>query len=873
MVDFKKLRESKTQPTVIEPIEIFRRLPKPPGINDLYTSQAQVLEEWFSRRNERDLVIKLHTGGGKTLVGLLIAQSVLSEHHEPVVYLSPTEQLVQQIFQKASEYSISAVTYKKGVDLPEDFLSGKSVLICTYHALFNARSKFGVRGIGSSLEAAAIIFDDAHVAFSTVRDAFTLRIDRNTSSTGYEHLTNIFRNDFKELGKIGTFDDIVSRADSAILEVPYWSWKVKSTQVREFLRDKAENYPFVWSFLRDNFDYCHCLINQDAFIITPIFPLVDLIPTFADCHRRIFMSATISDDSAILRTFDANSESIAKPITSNSLAGVSERMILAPELMPFTDELPQLLKKLSELTTKKQALGTVILVPSNFAAKQWEDVAQVADSTNKVTAYVKQLVEGQSHGPFVFANRYDGIDLPGSACRLLILSGLPRGSSEYDQYRANTFAGGDELSSAVAQRIEQGMGRGARGSGDYCVVIVTGKDLTAWFGRSSNLKFLTKSTRAQFEMGVEVSKSITDSRDLEGTILRCFERDKDWIEYHAATLADLTELDKEDKSSLQQAAIERKAFNLMRSGYFEKAIDKLEKYCQEATKSGQQKQEANKSGQQKQKINKSGQQKQETNKSEQQKLDQKSRGWLMQFAARMAYYWGKTDLAQQLQQSAYADNYNLLRPQVIPPYVPLTVPGEQAEAIVSKLASFFPLRGYLAHFDEVVSHLVPEASANQFEQALEDLGLILGFRTERPDNIYRVGPDVLWLLTDNLSLVIEAKSRKNQDNALTKEQHGQLLNAEVWFKQKYPNYNCIRVSVHPNLSATRATVTGQSKALTFSKLNQLIADTRTLLASLCESVMSTDELVVRCEQFLSSSTLTPNILVESYLVPFESEPE
>jgi replicative superfamily II helicase len=223
MVDFKKLRESKAQPTVIEPIEIFRRLPKPPGINDLYTSQAQVLEEWFSRRNERDLVIKLHTGGGKTLVGLLIAQSVLNEHHEPVIYLSPTDQLVKQTLQKAKEYSLPAVAYQKGVDLPEDFISGKSVLICTYQALFNARSKFGVRGISSSLEAAAILLDDAHVAFSTVRESFTLRIDSNTNSIDYDHLTNIFRNDFKELDKIGTFDDIVSGADSAILEVPYWS--------------------------------------------------------------------------------------------------------------------------------------------------------------------------------------------------------------------------------------------------------------------------------------------------------------------------------------------------------------------------------------------------------------------------------------------------------------------------------------------------------------------------------------------------------------------------------------------------------------------------------------------------------------------------
>ena len=73
MVDFDKLRTKKKKTKAIEPLEIFRRLPKPQGINDLYSSQAEVLSGWFSRRNERDVVIKLHTGGGKTLVGLLMA--------------------------------------------------------------------------------------------------------------------------------------------------------------------------------------------------------------------------------------------------------------------------------------------------------------------------------------------------------------------------------------------------------------------------------------------------------------------------------------------------------------------------------------------------------------------------------------------------------------------------------------------------------------------------------------------------------------------------------------------------------------------------------------------------------------------------------
>jgi replicative superfamily II helicase len=47
------------------------------GFNDLYTSQADVLKTWFNDRNARDVIIKLHTGGGKTLVGLLMAQSTL----------------------------------------------------------------------------------------------------------------------------------------------------------------------------------------------------------------------------------------------------------------------------------------------------------------------------------------------------------------------------------------------------------------------------------------------------------------------------------------------------------------------------------------------------------------------------------------------------------------------------------------------------------------------------------------------------------------------------------------------------------------------------------------------------------------------------
>ena len=207
MVDFNKLRTRKQKPKVVEPLEIFRRLPKPSGINDLYTSQAEVLQNWFERRSERDTVLKLHTGGGKTLVGLLAAQSTLNELSEPVLYLTPTQQLVQQTLEKAQAYGIPATPYRKGHPLSGEFLNARAVMIATYKALFNGQSKFGVRGQRQPIQVGAIILDDAHVAVSVVRDSFTLAIDARDERTRYESLAELFRRAFKDMARLGTFDD------------------------------------------------------------------------------------------------------------------------------------------------------------------------------------------------------------------------------------------------------------------------------------------------------------------------------------------------------------------------------------------------------------------------------------------------------------------------------------------------------------------------------------------------------------------------------------------------------------------------------------------------------------------------------------------
>ncbi|HPO85129.1 MAG TPA: DEAD/DEAH box helicase [Candidatus Hydrogenedentes bacterium] len=619
MVDFNKLRKQKAYPVPIDPIEIFRRLPKPEPINDLYVSQAEILKNWFDRRNEESLVIKLHTGGGKTLVGLLIAQASVNETHLPALYLCSTRQLVEQTYLKSQEYGIPAVVYEPGggVPLADSFLAASKVMICTYEALFNGRSKFGIAGSGNlSVKVGAIIFDDAHVAYSRIRDAFTIRIAREANEEDYSHITNIFRRDFEEIGKLGLFEDTISgREQFSVLEVPYWSWLDHINEVREYIRRDADRkFPFAWPYLRDNFQYSQALLSRDAFVITTYFPSIDLSPTYANCPRKVFMSATIADDSSIIRAFDINKDSAGKPLTSTSLAGVSERMILMPEWMEIDDEHKKLLMDLASWSAKKKDVGTVILTPSYNVAASWSEIGEVAENRDRVSEFILNLQTGRNKGPYIFANRYDGIDLPGDACRLLIFANMPRGANEYENYLANLFEG-SSLNNTLAQKIEQGIGRGARGSRDYCVILIFGKDVLSWIANRSNSRFLTRITRAQIEIGKTISENIHDKNEFLQTLLTCLDRNQDWIRFHAETLAELTETDPIAANQLNHAAVEREAFRLWRDANHEKAIARLLKYCED-----------------------------------QKDIDKETKGWILQLAARIAYSWNNRDLSTDVTQ-------------------------------------------------------------------------------------------------------------------------------------------------------------------------------------------------------------------------------
>ena len=62
MVDFESLALMNDSKKEDDPRLLFKSLSKTNGINDLYEIQSNALSQWYSRRNEKDLVIKMPTG-------------------------------------------------------------------------------------------------------------------------------------------------------------------------------------------------------------------------------------------------------------------------------------------------------------------------------------------------------------------------------------------------------------------------------------------------------------------------------------------------------------------------------------------------------------------------------------------------------------------------------------------------------------------------------------------------------------------------------------------------------------------------------------------------------------------------------------------
>ena len=817
MANFAKYIKQDKNNKIIDPSKIFTSLPQK-HYQYLRTPQNDVIEKWFKRRDENAIIIKMNTGSGKTLAGLLILESCLRENKGPCVYVVPDNYLIEQVKKEADTLGIRTTMNIDSIN----FETSKEILICNIYQLFNGRSKFGIGK--PEIEIGSIVIDDAHACIDIINQQFTITINKEDNKKLYNQIFRLFIDDIRNQSQ-SLATKLELNEPNTIGLVPFWNWQNKHQEAFKFIIENGDDNlkRFNLKLIEKNFELCRCVVSSSKIEITPhVIPIQEFV-SFENTKRKIFMTATLVDDSILSTHFNIDEKYLNKPIAPNMVNDIGERLIFAPQIIDpkiTTKDIQGMLKNL----VNKLGCNISIISPSFQKSNAWECIATKRADKDNIIECTNELRDKKSNSNIVvFTNRYDGIDLPGDACRILVIDGLPKAQRLIDQINESYSQGDDDrILNQKIQKIEQGMGRGIRSNTDYCVVLLLEPDLAKVAAKHKH-KF-SEATKQQFELSEEVMEDCKNIGDIQTTILQVLQRDKDWIQAHNDRI-----LNVEFKvNSLNIFSIElRKAYNFAINKNYKAAQEILENY-----------------------IN---------------KLPQDNKifiGYAKQILAEYTNFIDRNK-AQEILKSACNLNNQILKPINGIEYSKISQQKNQVDNIANHISDFADTNDLIIEIEEILSHLVfTKDTYDKFEDSIKRIGALLGFYSQRPDKEYKSGPDNFWAV-DNKYFIIECKNGA-VTNTIPKSDIEQISSSVSWFNQTYhikDTNSCFSILIHPSSKISQDAFSNEKiRVMTEANLQNFKKNITEFFKAIKDK--SSDNRAIGKQ--LKNYKLEPNLIIENY---------
>lgn len=807
MVDFKKRLKKKNLPKKIDPLEIYDSLDRRSETGPLRPSQERVLKEWFrSRKDEKNNIIKLHTGEGKTLIGLLLLHSKINSGEGPCLYICPNKYLAEQVRQEAQKFGIPICEISQQNDLPDEFHNGSKILITYVQKVFNGRTIFGLGN--KSITVGSIILDDSHACIDSIKDSLTIKVDKDSEL--YDTTIRLFEDDIKEQGE-GSFLEIESGDYNTMLPIPYWSWYEKREEITKAIIQHKEDdsVKFAWPVIKDQVANCQAFISGETLEISPTLTPIDKFGTFSKAKNRILMSATTQDDSFFIKGLGFDVDSVVNPLTNKDLKWSGEKMILIPSLISEELERDSVISWLAKSNPERQ-FGIVSLVPGFNKKPQYERIGAKVATSNNIFETVKSLKDGNYAQAVVFANRYDGIDLPDNACRILIIDSKPYFDSLLDRYEEDCRSESDIMNIRIAQKVEQGLGRSVRGEKDYSVIVLVGGDLIKFAKSQLSSKYFSSQTRKQIEIGIQVasfaneeSSNETPYKVLVNLMNQALSRDEGWKEYYSEEM-DSIEIDLERGEIYETLKNEHDAEKQFMIGEYENACNLMQKLCDQFSD------------------------------------DDLERGWYLQQLARYKYRTSKVE-SNKIQKSAFQNNLQLLKPKEGINYKKIEFVNEnRVRRIREWMTKYENYEEMMISVDGTLQNLSFGMPSEKFESALKDIGESIGFLSQRPDKEIKKGPDNLWCGVENQYFVLECKNEvEDTRSEINKHEAGQMNSHAGWFEGIYgKETKCKRILIIPTIKLSyHADFTHTVEIMRKSSLNKLKKNIRDFFKEFSQFVL------------------------------------
>lgn len=771
MVDFRKRIGNKPTLKIVDPVKLYDSLDRASDKGPLRPVQKQILSQWYeTRRKDQDVILKLHTGQGKTLLGLLILQSKLNEGVSSALYLCPNHFLVNQTVEQARQFGICCVTADD--ELPEEFTEGRAILVAVVHKLFNGLTKFKLGA--KSLPVGAVLIDDSHACIDAIKDQFIITLHQNkpNESNAYSELLGLFENELRGQGE-GSFEDINRNDYSSYLPVPYWDWWDKSSEVAKILSRHSNTVAirFAWQLLKDSLRHTMCLISGTQVVIAPYLPPLELFGSYTNASHRVFMSATVTDDSFLVKGLSLAPNTIQNPLVDPNETWSGEKMVLIPSLIDEKLSRASIVAAFSKEKAARQ-FGIVVLIPSPKRCADWGKYGARVVDKNSISQAVESLRNRTYSKAIVLANYYDGIDLPDNMCRILVIDSKPFAEELFDRYVEDRRQGSKIQAGRIARIIEQGIGRAVRGEKDYCVIVIIGSDLVRALQAPGQRDFFSDQTRTQIQLGKDIAEFTKEEIDagtdamiaFNGLIRQCLNRDEGWKDWYSKQMNDMKSRGKPTREDLLQVfQAEVNAEREFQGRNYDRAADSIQGLLNSH------------------------------------KLDDLDRGWYMQEIARYTYP-SSTAQSNELQRNAHKYNRSLLRPKenMIFTKVKTLTPEKRLERIKAWISSHEFFEDLATQLDAILTYLSFGVIADRFEQALQDLAGTIGFESDRPEKEWKKGPDNLWGLRDDQYILFECKNEVALNRAeINKRETDQMNRSSAWFNRHYPGSKVTSVIIIP----------------------------------------------------------------------------
>ena len=404
--DFGSLTSAASDAKPTNPIEVFQSVPSLDGTpNDLWSGQSSALEQWHDDRDKKDVLVSLHTGAGKSLVGLIIAQSLVNEGVPNVIYACATNDLVLQTEKEvSSRLSFLCSTRAGGRFSNDNFENGTGFCITNYQALFNSRTKF--RG---DMRPGAIIFDDAHVADKIIRDCYTISISRRDLAAAFDEFIALITPYFRTMLRGEFLNAIVQGSSSYSCTALPPGLVVNLAQagtLNAWLKKYGIDESLEYGHLADKFQSCSIFLSRNGIEIAPAFLPSQRMDLLSSSEiRRVYLSATLTSEVDFCRAFGKRPSVKIDPAND---AGVGERLILLrrrDQLKLNNSANPEFAEVAKVLAKENKVL---IASSSYLAAKKYEELVKPPKKT-EFSSRLNEFRNSTAPGAFALVARMDGL--------------------------------------------------------------------------------------------------------------------------------------------------------------------------------------------------------------------------------------------------------------------------------------------------------------------------------------------------------------------------------------------------------------------------------------------------------------------------------